>query len=305
MIESLLALQKPIMLFFVALRTPILNALASFFTLFGESYIPMAIICIVYWLIDKKKGFLIGSTLLSANVTNNILKVIVQVPRPFTRYPDEIPCLKESTATGYSFPSGHSATASAFWGTICKVFKNTWVKIVCILLIVLVPLSRVYLAAHWPLDVVVGTLVGLLFAFFFSSYISSIYDDNKKFFRTALVIAVATGILSIVVAILLQGNAVNKQWKDLMETSAMCSGLFLGCFLEKSKVNFAIPEGIKKKLIVLFLGIILGIGPWVLIRMIPFLAMIWKFVAYYYLALFTTFIYPWLCVKLGLMEKAK
>lgn len=64
---------------------------------------------------------------------------------------------------GYSFPSGHSTNASAtYFGTAVayreKRFK--WLIAIAVVLPLLVALSRTYLGAHYPSDVICGLLLG-------------------------------------------------------------------------------------------------------------------------------------------------
>lgn len=66
------------------------------------------------------------------------------------------------------FPSGHTATSFAV-GTVAVLVggrrRLAWTAAVAILAASLIGFSRVYMADHWPLDVLGGALVGLLCAF--------------------------------------------------------------------------------------------------------------------------------------------
>ena len=304
MVDTLLELQLPIMLFFQSLRSSVGNALAIAVTYFGDATIAILLLLITYWCIDKRKGFALGATLLPANFMMNILKVIFRVPRPWVKFPDEIDCIYKSTATGYSFPSGHSTTAGALWGSVSTLTKKKWLKIVTVILIVLVPLSRVYLACHWPMDVIVGVGLGLALSLIFAKKMYALYDNEKLLGKVSVMVATITGGVGLVSAILLEGGALEELlWKDLMETSIMCSGLFLGAWLEKTRIGFEIPHTIKGKIIGFILGAVVGIGVWIGIRAIPLFPMIMKCVAYFFLVFWSTFLYPLIAVKLGIFGK--
>lgn len=306
MIDAILELQKPIMLFFQSIRVPVMDLLAKAITYCGDAPVAILVLLIVYWCVDKRIGFAFGGTLLSSTFSMNILKVIFRVPRPWVQYPDELECALPSTATGYSFPSGHSTTAGALWGTAYKYSKKTWLKIVSIILIMLVPISRLYLTCHWPMDVLVGVGLGLLFSIALSKKMYALYDDKKNFGKVCVIVATITGTVGLVTAILLEGGAVEALlWKDLMETAVMCSGLFLGAFLEKNRVNFKVPETMKNKVIGFVIGAVFGIGVWLLIKSIPVFPMIFKCIAYFFLAFWSSFVYPILAVKFNIFEKER
>lgn len=77
------------------------------------------------------------------------------------------PPLVTSIAPGFSFPSGHSTmamvTLGLFGWLVAGGQSGPWRRLALapvLLLIVLIPFSRIYLAAHWPSDVIGGTLLG-------------------------------------------------------------------------------------------------------------------------------------------------
>lgn len=91
-----------------------------------------------------------------------IIKNIIERPRP----PLITALVTESTS---SFPSGHTFVAIAFYGLlgyfIIQSEKHKFIKIIsfifCLILISLIGISRVYLGAHWPSDVLASFMVGL------------------------------------------------------------------------------------------------------------------------------------------------
>lgn len=138
--------------------------LMQFFTLFGEEYILIGVIGLVYWGIDKRRGEQLALSVMAANLTFPLIKNIVRRRRPFGSRP-EIYNLKD--VSGYSFPSGHSSgSASTFVGArvVMNDAKNKQLKnalTVCAIAIpLLVALSRMYLGAHYFTDVVCGLAIG-------------------------------------------------------------------------------------------------------------------------------------------------
>ena len=76
--------------------------------------------------------------------------------------------------SSHSFPSGHTATAFAFFIIIAFITKNKLIKITCLFLAILVGYSRIYLSQHFLIDVWFGSFIGILSAFIVYKFISNI-----------------------------------------------------------------------------------------------------------------------------------
>jgi undecaprenyl-diphosphatase len=90
-----------------------------------------------------------------------ILKELVFRARPAVSLGDVH--LRHAPASGPSFPSGHAIVAFAVAGILAPYLSRAW-RIVAYLVAVAVCFSRMYLAAHNPLDVLAGAAAGLLIA---------------------------------------------------------------------------------------------------------------------------------------------
>lgn len=146
--------------FLERLRNPVLDAFFSLVTMFGEETIFMAVGMIVFWCVDKYKGYYLLFVGFVGTVLNQFLKMLFRIPRPWVRDPDfTIVESAREAASGYSFPSGHTQTSVGLYGGIARVSKKTSVRIGMLTLAALVALSRMYLGVHTPTDVLVSLAV--------------------------------------------------------------------------------------------------------------------------------------------------
>lgn len=133
--------------------------LNNFFSFLGEEILCIAVMGFVYWGLDKRKGERIGAAIMLVNVSIGMLKNVFARLRPWAARED-IRLLRE--VDGFSFPSGHSANCTALYPTTAWEYKkNRVLTVLAVAIPLLCGLSRCYVGAHWPTDVVVGWLVGL------------------------------------------------------------------------------------------------------------------------------------------------
>lgn len=145
------------------IRVPVLDQLMLAVTALGEETAFLVIALVVFWCVDKRKGYYIMAVGFMGTMANQFLKLTCRVPRPWVLDPDfTIVEQAREAASGYSFPSGHTQTSVGTFGAIANSTDKRWLKGVCIVLMVLVPFSRMYLGVHTPSDVLVGAGMALL-----------------------------------------------------------------------------------------------------------------------------------------------
>ena len=253
--------QKQILLFLAGTHSGFQNNLAQFLTMFGEEILLVAIAVFIYWNINKKNGFVICMSLMSALSVTGIAKSIVRFPRPWHIIQD-LDVIRMHTATGYSFPSGHTTSASSAFTGIAMTFKKRWLSIVCALIIILVGLSRVYLCVHWPTDVIGGLIIGCGTTFLLSGVFASLYDDKDRAIRVSIIIGCIAAVAAFALALVIFLDAeTHDAFSDLSSTFAIFSGMTFGVALERKHFDFEIKEGQwGKKILRFVIGLIVALA---------------------------------------------
>ena len=183
-----------VLYFLESIRMPGLNEFMLGITRLGEETAFLVAALIVFWCVDKRKGYYVMAVGFAGTMASQFLKLLCRVPRPWALDPD-FTILEQAreAADGYSFPSGHSQSAVGTFGAIAATSKNKWVKGVCIALCVLVPLSRMYLGVHTPADVLVGAGMALALVWLLRRWIME--GDRGMLVLIPLLTAMAVGLL--------------------------------------------------------------------------------------------------------------
>ena len=164
-------------LFKFNVSTPI----AKFITNFGGAIFVISLTTILFFVIkDKKIGISIITNLGIVTILNQIIKFIMQRPRP-----TEFRIIEE---TGYSFPSGHSMVSLAFYGyliyLIYKLVKNSkikWTLIISLSIIICtIGISRIYLGVHYASDVLAGFTISISYLVIYTSIIKRFIGESRK-----------------------------------------------------------------------------------------------------------------------------
>ena len=152
-----------------SIRVPWLDTVMAAITHLGEETVFMVAALFVFWCVSKRHGYYLLAIGFAGTVLNQFLKLLFRIPRPWVLDSDfTIVESARAQATGYSFPSGHSQNAIGTFGGIARFTRRKWVRVAAIVVAVLVPLSRMYLGVHTPLDVGVAAVIAeaLVFALY-------------------------------------------------------------------------------------------------------------------------------------------
>jgi len=145
------------------IRMPGLDEFMLLITKLGEETAFLVAALIVFWCVDKRKGYFVMTVGFIGTMANQFLKLACRVPRPWV-LDENFTILEQAreAAAGYSFPSGHSQSAVGTFGSIAAATQKRWVRWACIAVCVLVPFSRMYIGVHTPADVLVGAGIAVI-----------------------------------------------------------------------------------------------------------------------------------------------
>lgn len=157
------------LLFLQDFRNSIADAWTPFLegvSLFAITYLLLFPV-FIYWCMDKRKGLYIIASLNVSMGVNALIKLMACAYRPWIRDPRILPAGNSiETATGYSFPSGHTTIATPIYGGMAVGFwdkrSTRWFSVLCVLAILITGFSRNYLGVHTPQDVGVGLILGVV-----------------------------------------------------------------------------------------------------------------------------------------------
>ena len=276
-------------------------------TLFGQIFIPMSIICLIYWCINKKTGFYVLSTYLYGFLVNIFLKTTACIYRPWLLDSRVKPLAQAITgATGYSFPSGHTSEVVTGFGSIAKSFwENKVLRYLCFLIIFFVMLSRNYLGVHTPQDVIVSFLIGMCLIFANEKLLKWVDDGKNRDFILISVATISCILLTLYVTYksypihYLNGKVLYDPSfikTDIFIKTGFILGAFYGWCIEKRFVNFSAEIGsIANKIVRFIVGIVIFYTLFNLANNIFVLYLGEKlgyFIGYFSAGLFMTLIYP-------------
>ena len=227
-----------------SIRVPWLDTVMAAITHLGEETVFMVAALFVFWCVSKRHGYYLLAIGFAGTVLNQFLKLLFRIPRPWVLDSDfTIVESARAQATGYSFPSGHSQNAIGTFGGIARFTRRKWVRAAAIVVAVLVPLSRMYLGVHTPLDVGVAAVIAV--ALVFALYPLMECSDSRNGVMgavLAVMLALAAGYLLFVslypfpadVDAANLASGVENAWKLLGATA----GMLLGWWLDVKYIHF-------------------------------------------------------------------
>lgn len=257
---------------------PALDVFFSAVSMLAEQLVLIAAITYIYWNLNKDAGKQIAYAVFVSVSLNSGLKNLFNFPRPIGI--DGIRSHYTGTATGSSFPSGHTQCFSTAAFSLAARLKKRWVYLTAAALTLLVAFSRLYLGVHFPKDVLAGGLLGIIISFFCVFLCRKIRQKSLLYL--------------VSFALMLPFLFLNTS-EDYFKSLGLFFGFLIGNFIEEKKVSFSADKRSKVEAVVRWIvGLLLIAGIQLLGKKLLGGSSLGNFLRYSLISLFAIGIYPWI-----------
>ena len=233
-------MQIEIIKFVQGLISPFWDVFFQIVTMTGEEYFYIIAAAIIFWCINKEFGYKLGFALLTSTIVNIAVKNLVNSVRPIGI--PGVRSLRLQTATGQSFPSGHTQGSATFWFSWIIKVRKKWIYVVGILAIILVGFSRLYLGVHYPVDIVGGVVIGIIWVFISNSIFDYAQENKNPWILLIIIIPMLIGMIFI-------------KEKTYYSISGTVLGFYIGYILETRYVLYDVRGSKVNQLMKLLLGL--------------------------------------------------
>ena len=211
----------------------------------GSSIFFLSLLAMVYICFSPKLGAQLAYGLLSAGFINSFAKFVFESPRPMNLSDAFQTLQSKASEHAFGFPSGHVQTSVVIWGYIFLNVKSKPVRIFSLIVIFLMPISRMYLGVHYLGDVVAGFIIGLINLYFLIWFVKKFPDfpnptspDDTEFSIHRKSQSMISMILAITLSPTLLYNpslsiAHNHSLDILISASSSLGGFLVGSILMK------------------------------------------------------------------------
>ncbi|MEW5762117.1 MAG: phosphatase PAP2 family protein [Bacillota bacterium] len=276
-----------VILWIQSFRNPFLDGLFGFLSALGTESFYILFLPLVYWCLSREAGLGLGLVFLLGDYINGCVKDFFGLPRPSA---DRVAVLWPETSPG--FPSGHAQNAVVLWGYVAARWRRPLTLALAVLMPLGIGLSRLYLGAHFPHDVLGGWLLGLavLLLFLWGA-------------RRAAGLALGTGAaLAVVLLVPLTLLALHPGAGAVRDT-ALLAGLGLGVMAERRLVRFDVRGRAGRRALRFIAGLAVLAALYAGLKLLLPADPVYRFLRYFLLGLWGTWGAPWLFIRCGLARR--
>lgn len=283
------------------MRSPLLNRVFQFITYFGQELLIIAVICILYWCVNKRFAYQLGFTYFTAGLCVQTLKITFRIPRPWILDPAFHPVDSAvGAATGYSFPSGHTQGGTCLFAPLAFQAKRRWIKVLCVAAFLLIGFSRLYLGVHTPKDVIVSMGISLFFSWLVFHYRGILLDNNRYAKIISILLAIASVAVSIYALVLLNKGTIDARYaSDCCKAAGAGLGFAVGWYVERTYLQFSTQtKTLLGQILKLLIGLAVAFFLKTFMKNMIGSSILMKMLQYFILVLWVLIIYPYCFTKL-------
>jgi len=242
-----------------SIRSPFLDTVLGLITRLGEETIGIVILCLVFWCISKRAAYVIGVAFFLSSLTVQGMKITFRIDRPWVLDPTFEPVAgAKEYATGYSFPSGHTQSATALYGSLGAQIRHKPLKIVLFIIPVLIAFSRMYLGVHTLIDVVVSLVITFLLIWVAVKVFTGDVGSRKRELVMALVVILFAIVVIVIAAVLYTDGTIERNYiTDCLKAAGAAVGFAVGMYIERVYINFSVKS---KSVILHVIKLVIGIA---------------------------------------------
>lgn len=157
------------------------------------------------------------------------------------------------SVVGFSFPSFHAMAAVIFWGFLAHEIKKWWFTATTFVMIVLIPLSRIYLGVHYPQDIIAGISEGILILYIYEftiKYFIKLLEHMHELFVAVFVILITVSLLFL------------DPTETIASGGGLVAGLSAGYILEPHLADFDPNSNWTLNILKIITGTIISFALW-------------------------------------------
>lgn len=217
-------------------------------TKIGESNNYFFAIVLLMWCVNYRKFSTMVLLVPLSGLVTAVLKYCFQMPRP-VQVSD-----KAELIEGYGMPSGHSMSAVVFWGYLCYVIKKKWFVIISVFLIIGISISRVYRSSHYPSQIVIGLLIGIILLWLCIHFEDRIFSlahklsVQKAWIISSILPLFFIGLTAVLMITKYDGSGMDDI-KGVFSNAGLLFGFSIGLYLMNRKDCLNAKVSIQKQLV--------------------------------------------------------